>query len=116
MIFTKADGTSVTELAWVPPTTRADGSSYGTADHAGYELGTSDPLNATDGFTAWVSVPATYDITTWPLDQLNMNTEGDYEVGLRVIDTKGRQSVWSNPALFTAALANPDAPTGLNVL
>lgn len=115
MIYTKQDGAVVTTLAWTPPTARVDGSVYRAADHAGYELGVSDAANPADGFAPWVSVPAAYGVSVWPLSDLNMVEDGVYEVALRTVDTGGRTSAWSTATTFTAATAAPEAPTGLAV-
>jgi hypothetical protein len=110
MIYYK-NGVAVNSIQWAPPTTRTDGSAYGADDHAGYELGVGN-----DGiYEPWVSVPASYDITEWPVDQLNMNDEGDYQIVLRTVDTGGRVSEWSAPVNFTVTLADPNPPTGLDV-
>lgn len=114
MIFTR-NGEVATHLNWSAPTTRTDGSAYGDADHAGYELGISDPGNPADGFSPWVSVPAAYAVTTWPLDELNMYEPGDYEIALRTVDKQGGTSEWSSPLTFAARLAAPNPPAGLSV-
>jgi len=115
MIFTK-DGNTAVSFKWVAPTKRTDGTAYGTADHAGYELGVSDPANSTDGFSPFVNVPAAYDITEWPLANLGIAEEGTYEVALRTVDKGGRTSKWSSPLVFDVGLANPNEPTGFGVL
>jgi len=111
MIFEKS-GVLATDINWTAPTARTDGDAYGAADHAGYELGISDGAG---GYSPWVSVPAAYDVTSWPLNQLNLSTEGDHEVVLRTIDNGGRQSAWSTGVVFTVSLASPNAPTGVDV-
>ena len=114
MIFTR-NGQVVTRMNWAAPTARADGSNYGAAEHAGYELGVSNPDDPADGFRPFVSVPAAYAVTSWALADLNMIEAGDYEVALRAVDTGGRTGAWSNPLLFNADLAAPAAPVGLSV-
>lgn len=111
MIFYK-DGVQASSLSWDAPTTRTDGTAYGAESHAGYELG----VNRNGEFTPWVSVPAAYDVTSWPLDELNISTPGTYEVALRTVDTGGLTSAWSNPLVFTAQLALPNPPTNLTIL
>lgn len=115
MIFTDKNGNEATTLNWIAPTERTDGTRYGATDHQGYELGVSDPAVENDGFVSFVSVPAKYEISKWPLDQLNMLSEGLYEVALRTVDSRGRVSPWSSPLSFSAGLAVPSAPTGLSV-
>lgn len=114
MIYER-NGEVVTRLRWDAPTTRTDGALYDAAQHAGYELGVSDPANPDDGFRSWVSVPAAYDVTEWPLDQLNITEPGQYEVALRTVDAGGLTSDWSTPLVYAARLAAPNAPTGLSV-
>jgi hypothetical protein len=111
MIF-KKNGVEATKIQWVAPTEREDGSAYGATEHAGYELGTTDDLGV---IHPWVSVPAAYDITEWPLDQLNISAEGEHTVALRTVDTGGRVSEWSAPVVFTVETAKPNAPTGFAV-
>ena len=110
MIYFK-DGVQKTQIEWVAPTKRTDGSAYGDADHAGYELG----VGSNGAYEPWVAVPAAYNITSWPVGQLNLNDEGDYEVVLRTVDKGRRVSAWSAPANFTVTLADPQAPAGLVV-
>lgn len=115
MIYKDKTGKSVTQLTWVPPTTREDGSGYGFEDHKNYELGISEPDSATDGITPYISFPAELKTTSWPLDQLNLNTLGDVEVALRTVDNEGATGAWSSLLVFTVALARVSAPTGLSV-
>lgn len=115
MIF-KKNGVIATKIQWVAPTSRVDGSAYSAAQHAGYELGVSDPANTTEGFAPFVSVPAAYNATEWPLDNLNIGEPDTYEVALRTVDTSGLTSAWSSPIVFTAEIASPNAPTGFDVL
>lgn len=110
MIFYR-NGELATTLRWVAPTTRADETSYGASSHAGYELG----VNRNGAFTAWVSVPAAYDTTAWPLNELNITEPGEYEIALRTVDTGGLTSAWSSPLVFTAQLAQPNPPTNLSL-
>jgi len=113
VIFIK-NGVITTEISWEAPTERTDGAAYTAVDHAGYELGVA---NAQGVFQPWVSVPAAYHITSWPLNHLNITTEGQHAVALRTVDTGGRVSVWSNPLLLTAmAVAAPNSPTDLSVI
>jgi hypothetical protein len=106
MIFTK-DGVERTSISWVAPTQRVDGTAYGASDHAGYELGVAD---VTGNIQPWVSVPAGYDVTEWPLNELNINDEGAHTIALRTVDAGGRVSSWSTALVFTARVAAPNAP------
>lgn len=111
MIYRNAMGDVATQISWTAPSEQADGTAYGDAEHAGYELG----VIRDEGITPHVSVPAAYAVTDWPLDQLELDTEGQHEVALRTVDTDGRTSAWSASVLFTSELAGPNAPTGLLV-
>ncbi len=115
MIF-KKNNVVATKIQWTAPTVREDGSTYSAAQHAGYELGVSDPANPTDGFAPFVSVPAAYNVTEWLLNNLNIGESDTYEVALRTVDTDGLTSAWSNSMVFTAENARPNAPDGFNVL
>ena len=110
MLFYK-DTLPVTELHWDAPSARVDGTVYGATDHAGYELGVEE----SGAFIPFVSVPAVYSVTSWPLADLNFTEERAYSVALRTIDTAGRVSAWSAPVVFTVALASPNSPTNLRV-
>jgi len=114
MIFEKA-GNPVTEINWTPPTQREDGSPYEAQDHLGYELGFSDPNDPNDGFLPHISFPTSLGTTSWQLNDLNITTEGNFEVALRTIDIGDKKSIWSNPSVFTAGQASPNPPTGFNV-
>lgn len=107
--------TPATRIRWTAPTTREDGSAYAASTHRGYVLGVSDPGNPNDGIRAHVSVPAAYDVSEWPLDQLNITEPGDYEAALATVDSDGQQGAWSSPFAFEARLAPPSPPTGLTV-
>lgn len=115
MIFS-VNGQSRTRFGWNPPTTREDGTGYGAADHHGYEIGLSDPNNPDDGFRPHVGIPAGYDVTAWPLAELNIEQPGTYELALRTIDRDMRPSRWSAPFTFAADLAPPSPPTDMQLL
>ena len=82
------NGTLATQISWTAPTQYVDGSAYGDADHAGYELGV-------DG-AAFVAVPAVYNVTSWPLAELNLGY-GTFSLTLRTVTKTGLVSDWSNP-------------------
>jgi hypothetical protein len=111
MIYLK-EGVPVTDLHWAAPTSRTDGSAYGTSDHKGYELGVED-ING--NISPWVGVPAAYEITSWPLSQLNMDEEGIHAVALRTVDSGDRVSEWSASVTFVAEVAPPKSPTGMAI-
>jgi hypothetical protein len=80
-----------TQISWTPPTEYTDGSAYGSSDHAGYELGV-----LRDGqIQPHISVPATYDVTSWPLNELNLVEYGDHEIALRTVTQNSIVSAWS---------------------
>jgi len=85
MIY-KRNNIEVTEISWIAPTEREDATPYTAAEHAGYELGVS--VNG-GGYTPWVDVPAAYDVTSWPLNELNLDDEGIYEIAMRTLDING---------------------------
>jgi len=114
MIFSRTqDSQPATHLQWDAPTARTDGTPYGAADHAGYVLGIAD-ATVTGGFREHVSVPAAYDVTEWPLDQLNITDPGIYMISLATVDVNGLRSAWADPFSFTASYAPPSPPTGLS--
>lgn len=102
-------------ITWTNPTARIDGSAYGQADNAGYELaiaaGASPPP-----VTGQVSIPVawgtSFDIST--LAAYQALAGGAYEFFLRVVDKAGVVSEWSNAAPFSIARP-PMAPTNLAV-
>lgn len=113
MLYTR-NGIAATSVSWDAPTSRTDGTLYDASQHAGYELGMSDPAAAVGEFQPWVSVPAAYDVTDWPLNELNITAPGTYELALRTVDRGGLVSPWSNAIVITAEYAPPNAPTGFN--
>ena len=113
MIYLNEAGEARNVLTWTPVTTRTDGTAFTEAEYKNYELGTSDPDDPTDDFVPFVSVPAGWGVSEWPLDDLGFTTVGRKEIALRVVGKEGSPSGWSEPLVFTAALAPPSAPTGL---
>lgn len=115
MLYKDTAGNVATALSWNAVTTRVDGTPFGKNDFGGYELGTSNPEVPDDPVTPWVSIPAAWDSTTFPLSELPLTDEGTWEVSLRVTDKSGQSSGWSAPVVFIVSLAQPSAPTGLSV-
>ena len=117
MIYTNEAGeVSNGILDWDAVTTRTDGTAFTEAEYKNYELGTSDPDNPSDDFVPFVGIPAAYNVSEWPLDDLGFTTPGRKEIALRVVGNEGPPSGWSEPLVFIAALAPPSAPTGLRLL
>lgn len=97
-----------TVISWTNPTTRVDGSPYGQADNAGYELGI-------DG-TGAVSIPLAwgtqFDLTT--LDAYRALNSGTHTLTLAVVSKGGVKSNPTPPVSFQIEVA-PMAPTNLVV-
>lgn len=107
MIYIDALGKPVENIKWKAPTTREDGTAYVATDHLGYELGVGGVSNTIAPF---ISVPAAYNIVSWPIAQLNLKV-GDHKVYLRTVPKVGVPSQWSSPLFLSAKLAPPSAPT-----
>lgn len=102
-------------LSWVGPTTYTDGSPFGQADFAGFEL-------AVNGQGA-VAVPVSFN----PTNQYVFDIEGlasiqaepgavrTYTVALRTVAKNGQVSAWSAPVSFTLDLRVPNPPVELQV-
>jgi hypothetical protein len=112
MLFRNEAGEIATGISWTPPRTRKDGTPYLPGEHKGYTVGRADADGVIKPF---VSIPATFDVNTWSLDELNITEPGNYTIALATVDSTDHESDFSNTVNFIAAWALPNAPTGLNV-
>jgi len=104
-----------TTIFWANPTSRTDGTPYGQADNAGYELaitGAATPPPATGQIAIPLAFGTSFDVSTLAAYQ-GLST-GDYDFYLRVVDKNGLVSGWSNAAPFSRAMA-PMVPTNLTI-
>lgn len=100
-----------TKLTWTGPTTYTDGTPYGAADHAGYEI-------SINGQPA-VAVPVAYQVSNqyeFDIALLGVVSYGTYSVTMRTVAANGQRSVPTNPVTFRIDdLRTPNPPTNLAV-
>lgn len=106
------DGVVATTINWIAPSEYVDGSAYGSSDHAGYELG----VVRVDGQppVGHISVPAAYEITSWPLGELNLGY-GETRIALRTVARNGLTSMWSDSIVIESRdEREPNAPVNFS--
>lgn len=97
------------KASWTAPTTYVDGSQFGKADLAGFELQLDD--------TPAVSVPFAWNDAgkyEFHFDSLELEEGSQHTARVLTVATNGRKSEWSQAVAFTYA-RTPRVPFGLSV-
>jgi len=102
-------------LSWVGPTTYTDGSPFGEADFAGYEIQVND--SGAVALPVQFNPDNTYefDLESLASVQAEAGAIRSYKVELRTVAKNGQVSVWSESKTFNLDLRVPNPPTGLLV-
>jgi hypothetical protein len=96
-------------LSWVGATSYVDGTPFGQADLAGYEV----EVNALDAF----SIPVAWNVEniySFPVIDLPNLKQGSNVVRMRTAATNGQVSDWTGPVTFQF-VSTPEAPTNVVV-
>jgi hypothetical protein len=102
-------------LRWVGPTTYTDGSPFGEADFAGYEIQVND--SGAVALPVQFNPDNTYefDLESLASVQAEAGAIRSYKVELRTVAKNGQVSDWSESLTFSLDLRIPNPPTELQV-
>lgn len=102
-------------LSWVGPTTYTNGSAFGQADFAGYEI----QVNGAGALALPVqfspSNQYSFDLEQLASVQAEAGELRSFTVALRTVAKNGQTSAWSESVEFTLDLRIPNPPTELAV-
>ncbi len=102
-------------LSWVGPTTYTNGTPFGEADYAGYELQVNGQGAVALPVQFAPSNQYSFDIEELAQVEAEPGEIRTYNVALRTVARNGQSSVWSDPLAIVLDLRLPNPPTSLAV-
>jgi hypothetical protein len=102
-------------LSWVGPTTYTDGSAFGSADYAGYEIQVNGEAAVALPLAFNPTNQYVFDVSTLASVQAEPGAIRQFTVALRTVARNGQVSDWSQSVQFSLDLRVPNPPTSLAV-